>query len=163
MLVARALHCDCCYLYLLTLLYLSWLCVFACVFRFACCYLYWSIVSLVFLCSVLVVLVLRFACCFLCLAIAIFIWACPMMGTQPAYVFVLCLFCWHSTSLAAFLSLLSALAACSYPAVVFMLGGLFGSLFCLFVCFVSPLLFATLFACFVCLFLVCLALRSLSL
>jgi hypothetical protein len=68
-----------------------------------------------------------------------------MMGTQPAYAFVLCLFCWRSVSLAAslaaFLSLLSAIAACSYPAVDFMLGDLFGfsvgfyfvCLFCLFV------------------------------
>ncbi len=74
MLVVRPLRCDCCYLYLLTLLHPSWLCVFARVFRFACCYLYWSIVSLYSLfCSVFFVLVLRFACCFLCLAIAIFI------------------------------------------------------------------------------------------
>ncbi len=49
-----------------------------------------------------------------------------MMGTQPAYVFVLCLFCWRSAWLAAFLSLLSAIAACSYPAFDFMIGGLFG-------------------------------------
>ncbi len=131
------------------------LCFCSSVFRFACCYFCWSVVSLVFLCSVLVVLVLCFACCFLCFAIAIFIGHFPWWErSQRMHLFCVC-FVGVPFRLPLRLPL-------SYPCSVLSLRVHIRPLIsCLVICLVSLLVFTS-FACFVCLFLVCLALRSLS-